>query len=137
VVEGAFLVVECQICPLDSMTASQNALLVCTLVIYIAQAYNQLVTSIHDEEKRCIRGDIMKTMQLGEFASDLGLCPNALAFETTPGEWRSIAMKALKSTDPRCFGPSVPLFYAVAQQAQRTAADLAQWAVLCLPRAGS
>ncbi|CAH0019867.1 unnamed protein product [Clonostachys rhizophaga] len=69
------------------MTASQNALLVCTLVIYIAQAYNQLVTSIQDEEERC----------LGEFASDLGLCPDTLAFETTPGEWKSIAMKALKA----------------------------------------
>ncbi|CAH0046563.1 unnamed protein product [Clonostachys solani] len=97
VVEGAFLVVECQICPLRSMTAAQNALLVCTLLIYIAQAYKQLVTSIQDEEERCTRGNIMKKMQLGEFASDLDLCPDTLGFETTPGEWKSIAMKALKA----------------------------------------
>ncbi|CAM1503252.1 Fc.00g080280.m01.CDS01 [Cosmosporella sp. VM-42] len=96
----AVTVVQCPVCPVKFVWAMQNAQLLNTLILSIAESYQRMVKFIDDEVVRAERTNEQKTLWFGE--PQTGLSPEngpgapSFTLSLSPSEWRTLTKKAVK-----------------------------------------
>ncbi|KAJ4033018.1 hypothetical protein NW758_15326 [Fusarium oxysporum] len=93
-------IIQCQVCPTKFLWAMQNAQLLNTLIISLAEGYKKIVKSVEDETKRAQDARESKELYISEGQKLEAPSQNdALGFSLSldPRDWKSIANKAIKS----------------------------------------
>ncbi|ENH70499.1 hypothetical protein FOC1_g10012429 [Fusarium oxysporum f. sp. cubense race 1] len=93
-------IIQCQVCPTKFLWAMQNAQLLNTLIISLAEGYKKIVKSVEDETKRAQDARESKELYISEGQKLEATSQNdALGFSLSldPRDWKSIANKAIKS----------------------------------------
>ncbi|KAF5017816.1 hypothetical protein F66182_10230 [Fusarium sp. NRRL 66182] len=88
-------VIQCQVCPTKFLWAMQNAQLLSTLIVSIAEGYKKIVKSVEDETKRAQDANEAKLLLISESES-LNTTPG-LPLNLDPLDWQGIAKKGIKS----------------------------------------
>lgn len=97
--------IDCQVCPAQYLTATQNSQLLGTLLLCISERYNRILKVIASDTTAAEEANQMKTLQIGDF--DLtkprhenvgGIDLNEpLVLELPPLEWKKLAKKVVKA----------------------------------------
>ncbi|KAF1811854.1 hypothetical protein P152DRAFT_385080, partial [Eremomyces bilateralis CBS 781.70] len=95
-------VLVCQMCPVHYDSAMQNAQVLATLMMSIAEQFRRIVWQIEGEEKRASAARERKTVQL----SSCDMTPESIddsdwedcvSFQVEPGEWKCLLKKAVRA----------------------------------------
>lgn len=104
-VQKATTVLDCQTCPSRMVWAMQNAQLLNTLILSIAEAYHRIVSSIESETHRAESMNESKALWFGEVQSNglgnengagLNGAPS-FTLNLSPSEWQKLSKKAVKA----------------------------------------
>ena len=97
--------IDCQVCPAQYLTATQNSQLLGTLLLSISERYNRVLKVIASDMTAAEQTGQMMTLQIGSF--DLtkprhenigGIDSNEpLVLELPPAEWKKLANKVVKA----------------------------------------
>lgn len=97
--------IDCQVCPAQYLTATQNSQLLGTLLLCISERYNRVLKVIASDTTAAEETGQMRTLQIGSF--DLakprhenvgGIDSNEpLVLELPPLEWKKLAKKVVKA----------------------------------------
>ncbi|KAL7619826.1 hypothetical protein AAE478_010371 [Parahypoxylon ruwenzoriense] len=94
---------ECHICPVQYISATQNSMLLCTLVVSMADYYCKVLDAIKEEGKRADRAKQTRTLRVSDPGSDSTSFATSsagkgfLSVEVNPSEWANLAGKMLKA----------------------------------------
>ncbi|KAF4980008.1 hypothetical protein FZEAL_3870 [Fusarium zealandicum] len=98
-------IIQCQVCPTEFLWAMQNAQLLNTLIISVAEGYKKIVKSVEDETRRAQETNEAKLL----FVSDgekhdpipqngnASFDPLGLSLSLDPLDWQNIAKRAIKA----------------------------------------
>ncbi|KAM0435836.1 hypothetical protein ACHAPT_002727 [Fusarium lateritium] len=96
-------IIQCQVCPTKFLWAMQNAQLLNTLIISIAEGYKKIVKSVEDETQRAQEGNESKILFISEGEKYEQSSQNGnthgpgFPLSLDPLDWQSIAKKAIKA----------------------------------------
>ncbi|KAF4458468.1 hypothetical protein FALBO_14794 [Fusarium albosuccineum] len=98
-------IIQCQVCPTKFLWAMQNAQLLNTLLISIAEEYKKIVKAVEDETHRAQEAKESKLLFISEGANldqpptDTNALPDpsGLPLSLDPLDWQNIAKRAIKS----------------------------------------
>ncbi|KAJ4265098.1 hypothetical protein NW762_005344 [Fusarium torreyae] len=96
-------IIQCQVCPTKFLWAMQNAQLLNTLIISIADGYKKIVKSVEDETKRAQEANESKLLYITEgvkldtTSQNAGLDPMVFPLSLQPADWQNISNKAIKA----------------------------------------
>ncbi|CAD0107369.1 unnamed protein product [Aureobasidium uvarum] len=104
--------IDCQVCPVQYLTATQNAQLIGTLLISIAERYDRILKDIASDATKAEEAAQMKTLHIGGLETPRprhehigGIDSNEpLVLELPPLEWRKLANRVVKA---EVYGTSV------------------------------
>lgn len=99
------LCIDCQVCPSQYLTATQNAQLLGTLLLSISERYNRILKVIASETTRAENRGQMKTLHIGSPEPSKPRHENVggidsndpLVLELPPTEWRKLARKVVQA----------------------------------------
>ncbi|RMJ13147.1 hypothetical protein CDV36_007195 [Fusarium kuroshium] len=102
---NASSIIQCQVCPTKFLWAMQNAQLLNTLIISIAEGYKKIVKSVEDETQRAQEGNESKLLFISdgekyEQTSQNGnpsYGQSGFPLSLDPLDWQNIAKKAIKA----------------------------------------
>lgn len=103
--QRAMIVIQCPICPSRLVWAMQNAQVLNTLLVSIAEAYQRLVASIEKEAQEAESLNESKAMWFGEaYAENLNLNLDSekdalpsFVLSLSPPEWQKLTKQAVKA----------------------------------------
>ncbi|KAL6912796.1 hypothetical protein FSHL1_010479 [Fusarium sambucinum] len=86
-------IIQCQICPTKFLWAMQNAQLLNTLIVSLAEGYKKIVKFVEDETTRAQEANEAKSLLISEGQ------PDTMGFHLSldPEDWQNIANKAIKA----------------------------------------
>ncbi|KAF4461353.1 Zn2-Cys6 binuclear cluster domain [Fusarium albosuccineum] len=113
------MAIDCLICPRQYLSAMQNGLLLCTLVMSMAHGYVKVAKNIEAEEKRATQANEKKTLGIGDSSGppSWGSCPFVL--ETNATEWKTIALRMVRAEMHGVSDSSRPCFTAMVDRLER------------------
>jgi hypothetical protein len=97
--------IDCQVCPAQYLTATQNSQLLGTLLHSMSERYNRILKVIASDATAAENSGQMKTLQIGGLEANKprhenigGMNSNEpLVLELPPSEWRTLANKVVKA----------------------------------------
>jgi hypothetical protein len=97
--------IDCQVCPSQYLTATQNAQLLGTLLLSMSERYNRILKVIASETTRAENTGQMKTLHIGSFETSKPRHENVggidsndpLVLELPPSDWKKIARKVVQA----------------------------------------
>jgi hypothetical protein len=97
--------IDCQVCPVQYLTATQNSQLLGTLLLSMSERYNRILKAIASDTMAAQETGEMKTLQIGSLEATKprhenvgGISSNEpLILELPPLEWRELAKNVVKA----------------------------------------
>lgn len=97
--------IDCQVCPAQYLTATQNSQLLGTLLLCISERYNRILKAIASDTTAAEEAGQMKTLHIGSFGSTRprheivgGIdSDEPLVLELPPLEWKKLAKRVVKA----------------------------------------